>query len=268
MILYLLLILSCPSFPPRIVAEWMGSKKCGLMIARDRERTLYRPQIWKEMVNSVEDAFNKGGPAGIMIRGPQRIGKSHSALLNLVRTLQYDSRCKYLVTFIPDYEKWKDLYTLICSSFGTSLSALLWSSSSGLVSQSKRHYTFVIAMDLILRGMKKKWVLVFDQINRLFTRFVTKAASQIYLGCSLSFPFDVIFNMMQGDHIFSIVPASAKNEATYKERHSGFEEYNHLQHGFGRNQARLWSSGYTEWLRKSLGGYWWGDLAGVETDFL
>ena len=131
------------------------------------------------------------------------------------------------------------MYTLICSSFGTSLSALLWSSSSGLVSQSKRHYTFVIAMDLILRGMKKKWVLVFDQINRLFTRFVTKAASQIYLGCSLSFPFDVIFNMMQGDHIFSIFPASAKNEATYKERHSGFEEYNHLQHGFGRNQARL-----------------------------
>jgi len=217
----------------------MGSKKCGLMIARDRERTLYRPQIWKEMVNSVEDAFNKGGPAGIMIKGPQGIGKSHSALVNLVCTLQYDSRCKYLVTFIPDYEKWKDLYTLICSSFGTSLSALLWSSSSGLVSQSKRHYTFVIAMDLILRGMKKKWVLVFDQINRLFTRFVTKAASQIYLGCSLSFPFDVIFNMMQGDHIFSIVPASAKNEATYKERHSGFEEYNHLQHGFGRNQARL-----------------------------
>jgi len=198
----------------------------------------YRHEIVKAMLKAVEDAFKKGGPAGIMIKGPHGICKSHS-LVNLVRTLQYDSRCKYLVTFIPDYEKWKDLYTLICSSFGTSLSALLWSSSSGLVSQSKRHYTFVIAMDLILRGMKKKWVLVFDQINRLFTRFVTKAASQIYLGCSLSFPFDVIFNMMQGDHIFSIVPASAKNEATYKERHSGFEEYNHLQHGFGRNQARL-----------------------------
>jgi hypothetical protein len=193
------------------------------------------------MVNSVEDAFNKGGPAGIMIKGPQGIGKSHS-LVNLIRTLQYDSSCKYLVTVIPDCQHWNDidhLYTAICSSFGTSLSDLSWSSSPGSVSQEEHLKTFINAIDLILRRMKKKWVLVFDQINRLFTRFVRKAASQIYLGCSLSFPFDVIFNMMQGDHIFSIVPASAKNEATYKERHSGFEEYNHLQHGFGRNKARL-----------------------------
>jgi len=54
---------------------------------------LYRPEIVKAMLKAVEDAFKKGGPAGIMIKGPHGIGKSHS-LVNLVCTLQYDSSCK------------------------------------------------------------------------------------------------------------------------------------------------------------------------------
>ena len=116
----------------------------------------YRHEIVKAMLKAVEDAFKKGGPAGIMIKGPHGICKSHS-LVNLVRTLQYDSSCKYLVTMISDCQRWgdvDDLYTAICSSFGTSLSALSWSSSSTLDSQSKHLITFVNAMDLILRRMK------------------------------------------------------------------------------------------------------------------
>jgi hypothetical protein len=191
-----------------------------------RRGILYRPEIVKDMMKAVEDAFNIGGPAGIMIKGPQGIGKSHS-LVNLIRTLQYDSSCKYLVTVIPDCQHWNDidhLYTAICSSFGTSLSALSWSSSPGSVSQEEHLKTFVNAIDLILRRMKKKWVLVFDQINRLFTRFASVDVKDLR---SLPFPFKIINDIMQGDHIVSIVSASANNEIAYKERHQGFEEYNH-----------------------------------------
>ena len=62
---------------------------------------LYRPKIVEEMMKVVEDAFKKERRTGIMIKGPHGIGKSHS-LVNLVRNLQYNSSCKYLVTFIPD----------------------------------------------------------------------------------------------------------------------------------------------------------------------
>jgi hypothetical protein len=54
---------------------------------------LYRPKIVKEMMKVVEDVFKKERRTGI--------GKSHS-LVNLVRNLQYNSSCKYLVIFIPD----------------------------------------------------------------------------------------------------------------------------------------------------------------------
>ena len=78
---------------------------------------LYRPKIVEEMMKVVEDAFKKKRGTGIMIKGPHGIGKSHS-LVNLVRTLQYDSSCKYLVTMISDCQRWgdvDDLYTAICS---------------------------------------------------------------------------------------------------------------------------------------------------------
>jgi len=191
-----------------------------------RRGILYRPEIVKEMMKVVEDAFKKKRRTGIMIKGPHGIGKSHS-LVNLVRTLQYDSSCKYLVTFIPDCQEWKgvvDLYTAICRSFGTSLPALSWKIGSDKDEKMKELNTFVNAIDLILQRMNKKWVLVFDQINRLFARPELKKS--VDLG-TLPFPFSVINGIMKGDRIVSIVSASANNEIAYKERHQGFEEYIH-----------------------------------------
>lgn len=63
---------------------------------------LYRPVIVDELVVKVERVLNKDRRSGIMIKGPEGIGKSHS-LVNLVRKLQYGSNGKYLVTFIQDY---------------------------------------------------------------------------------------------------------------------------------------------------------------------
>ena len=126
---------------------------------------LYRPKIVKEMMKVVEDAFKKEPRTGIMIKGPHGIGKS------LVRNLKNNSSCKYLVTFIPDCQEWIDaneLYTAICRSFGTSFSALSWKVGSDKDEKMRDLNTFVNAIDLILQDMNKKWVLVFDQINRLF----------------------------------------------------------------------------------------------------
>jgi hypothetical protein len=61
--------------------------------------------------------------------------------------------------------------------------------------------------------MKKKWVLVFDQVNELFYRPELKEAED--LG-SLPFPFSVINNIMRRDRrIVSIISASTDNEVAY-----------------------------------------------------
>ena len=187
---------------------------------------LYRPKIVKEMMKVVEDAFKKKRGTGIMIKGPHGIGKSHS-LVNLVRNLQYNSSCKYLVTFIPDCQQWKDvndLYTAICRSFGTSFSALSWKVGSDKDEKISDLNTFVNAIDLILQRMNKKWVLVFDQISRLFARPELKKSGD--LG-TLPFPFSIINGIMKGNRIVSIISASANNEFAYRESHRGFVEYNH-----------------------------------------
>ncbi len=187
----------------------------------DSRGILFRPEIVKEMMNMVDNAFSKNRRTGIMIKGPEGIGKSHS-LVNLVRTLQYDSSCEYLVTFIPDCDQWVvvgDLYTAICSSFGTSFSALSWPMGSDLNEKSTNLDTFVNAIDLILRRMKKKWVLVFDESNKLLSRFEGTKGND--LG-AIPFPFSAIKRMMKGRHIVSVVSASSD-----KEIGPGFTEYKH-----------------------------------------
>jgi hypothetical protein len=82
---------------------------------------LYRPQIVEELAGKVMEVLKEPVPIGIMVKGPQGIGKSHS-LVSLVRKLLYGSNNKYLVTFIPDCAQWQSAYQLleaICESFGT-----------------------------------------------------------------------------------------------------------------------------------------------------
>jgi len=205
---------------------WMENIQCKRFDDCNRRGILYRPKIVKEIMTMVDNSFNKYSPTGIMIKGPHGIGKSHS-LVNLVRNLQYNSSCKYLVTFIPECRHWgmvDDLYTAICSSFGTSLSALKWKAGSSL-DKSGNLDTFVANIDLILQSMGKKWVLVFDQVNELFYRPELKEAEDVG---SLPFPFSAINNIMKrGRRIVSIISASTDNEDAYKKSHEGFEEYNH-----------------------------------------
>ena len=105
-----------PAFSPEDT-YWMERIQRERFNDCNRRGILYRPKIVKEIMTMVDNSFNKYSPTGIMIKGPHGIGKSHS-LVNLVRTLQYDSSCKYLVTMISDCQRWgdvDDLYTAICS---------------------------------------------------------------------------------------------------------------------------------------------------------
>ena len=235
-----------PAFSPED-SYWMENIQWKRFDDCNRRGILYRPKIVKEIMTMVDNSLNKYCPTGIMIKGPHGIGKSHS-LVNLVRTLQYDSSCQYLVTFIPECRHWgmvDDLYTAICSSFGTSLSALKMKAGSSL-DIPRNLYTFVANIDLILQSMGKKWVLVFDQVNELFYRPELKEAEDVG---SLPFPFSAINNIfIKGGRIVTIIAASTDNEVDYKDSHPGFEEYNHspLQHGFERNKARLCGIGYPQ----------------------
>ncbi len=74
----------------------------------------------------VETCLAENGHQGLMIKGPQGIGKSHS-IVNLVCQLLYHSNCKYVVTFIPNFALWTNVYDLfksICASFGSTLDEL------------------------------------------------------------------------------------------------------------------------------------------------
>ncbi len=53
----------------------------------------------EDLYAEVMEALNDPAPCGIMVKGPQGIGKSHT-LVNLVRKLLYGTNGKYLVTFI------------------------------------------------------------------------------------------------------------------------------------------------------------------------
>jgi Mrp family chromosome partitioning ATPase len=85
---------------------------------------LYRETIVDELTEKIEQAFSLDVMSGVMVKGPQGVGKSHS-LVNLALTLQASGN--YLVTFIPDCDQWTDsgfLLQMICASFGTQLESV------------------------------------------------------------------------------------------------------------------------------------------------
>ena len=182
---------------------------------------LYRPEIVNDIKNGIDQALSSVLERGLMIKGPQWIGKSHS-IVNTVLKLQ--STGKYLVTFIPDCDKWKtaqQLIDIICESF--------CSKSQTLGFQMKEvNYDSLSAaireIDSVLKRMGKKWVFFFDQINKLFVKPANINAKD---ASGLAFPFDMIYSVIMPGRITSVISASANNEMAYKDRHEGFDEYNH-----------------------------------------
>ena len=205
---------------------WQSRVRGSRFLSTMETGILYRPQIVADLHQMVERNLALNVEQGIMVKGPGGIGKSHS-LVNLVRKLNYGSNSKYLVTFIPDCFKWGsviDLLRAICASCGIAVQPILQQLKGNSVLDSILLNDLITSVDAILLKLGKKWVFVFDQINKLFVKAENIHAKD---ATGLVFPFNYIHRVMKPSRITSVISASANNEMAYKETHEGFLEYFH-----------------------------------------
>ena len=171
-------------------------------VRSSKKGILYRPEIVDAISETIEALFQeKNVPLGLMIKGPQGSGKSHS-ILNVVRKLQLTE--KYLVTYIPDCDDWtssSDLINAICLSFGSRYYQLdLPYFKNGKDEYEDEFMDFINVVDTVLKQKGKQWVFVFDQTNRIFARHPDMKG----IG-SLPFPFYMIKNVMTAGRISTII---------------------------------------------------------------
>lgn len=202
---------------------WVDSVRAERFKGTLQRGFLYRPAIADDLCNCIQDALNSSVREGVMVKGPHGIGKSHS-LVNTV--LKLESAGHHLVTFIPDCAVWTNarfLIDYICKSF--------WSSPEALSIDYDNHTDYslllenlVTAVDAALSGLGKRWVFVFDQINKLFVKQENKGAED---ATGLAFPYHYIYTLLKPGRITCVIAASANNEMAYKERHEGFTPFPH-----------------------------------------
>lgn len=220
---------TCPAVLNKYVAAtvWNGKPYWTTHVRSSRfqetleKGILYRPQIVNSICDEIETALNKNVRSGIIVKGPQGVGKSHS-LVNTV--LKLESTKNYLVTFVPDCDSWVHeifLIEQICKSFSSSPSELGISFHSGY-DYEYLYFVLVEAIDEHLTSLNKKWVFVFDQINRIFLRF--KDINDV---SGLPFPYRAMKSVLKAGRITSVISASANNEIAYEDQHEGFDEYQH-----------------------------------------
>ena len=205
---------------------WQSRVRGSRFLSTMETGILYRPQIVADLHQMVEGALRRKVKQGIMVKGPGGIGKSH-LLVNLVRKLNYGSNSKYLVTFIPDCFQWGSVIHLlraICASCGIAVEPILQQIKGNSVLDGLLLDDLITSVDAILLKLGKKWVFVFDQINKLFVKAENIHAKD---ATGLVFPFNYIHGVMKPSRITSVISASANNEMAYKETHEGFLEYFH-----------------------------------------
>ena len=182
---------------------------------------LYRPEIVNDLVQRIDELLQARPPSGLMVRGPQGVGKSHS-LINLTRYLLASG--KYWVTIIPDCAVWRDkvdFFKFLLQSVGVDTALVRLNNYV----PSSRDFTSIMAdVDQILSKHGMKWVFVFDQINRIFDRMNSERADDIR---APSFPFNMIRRVVERNRIISIISASANNDVWYKDNHNGFDVFDH-----------------------------------------
>jgi hypothetical protein len=178
-----------------------------------------------DLLGKVNEAISMGVYSGVVVKGPQGIGKSHS-LVNLVLTLQAGANC--LVTFVPDCDMWEEdaafLLQMICASFGTTPKGI---AAPEIVPGQKDYfprqiYTVVDAIATSLATKNKAWVLIFDQVNKLFPRTGKSSIS------ALPFPYSMISQIRRPQRVISILSASANNQ--FANTHESYIEYVHPVH--------------------------------------
>jgi hypothetical protein len=188
---------------------------------------LYRPAIVNTIFQKIDSFLEEGRKKGLLVTGPQGIGKSFS-LVNTVIALE--STGDYLVTFIPDCDQWSlgfHLVKAIAQSIGVETTAIRdfpdfnqhW---EGVVGEGN-FKKLINAISNCLAALGKKWVFVFDQINKLFI----KGAQRVNSISELGFPYNAIKNVMRPKQVISVISASANDEAAEEGQHDRFVEYYH-----------------------------------------
>ena len=201
---------------------WCDQLKVDRFTTSSEQGIIYRPTVTNEIVQEIEDCFKKPGRQGLMIKGPQGIGKSHS-MVNVYWKLVNSK--KYLVTFIPYCKDWQDkeyFLRTVCASLGIDANdlGLKMSIANPLSIEILRNVVTVIGGLLRKHGLK--WVFMFDQINTLFTH--NPHARKL---TELPEPFRLVDDVLRSQLVTSVIAASANNEVVYKESHEDFTEYIH-----------------------------------------
>jgi hypothetical protein len=189
--------------------------------------TLYRPEIVDDIMYKVNENLNLSWPEGIFVTGPQNIGKSYS-LVNTV--IHLESNRDYLITFIPDCQRWTNSYQLIeaiFKSFGSDGVSFGINDFPAMTTLQIEVETekLIDKIDSILASLDggKKWIFIFDQINKILKRPIVNSGM---IG-DLPYPYSLITSVIKSQRILSVISASANNEATLDENQEGFVQYNH-----------------------------------------
>jgi AAA domain len=185
---------------------------------------LYRPKVTDALFEKVKETFANYPRTGVIVTGPQGIGKSYS-LVNLVHKLQ--STGDYLVTFFPDCNRWDtadDFLEMVCDSFGVKLRGRKGIGLGDIIPgvpafREADLHTIIeaIAREVVKQG--KQWVFVFDEVDGLFGR-----------GCDvdsiseLTYPFYMV-DQVQEYGAISIISAAANDETAF--HHTTFREFSH-----------------------------------------
>jgi hypothetical protein len=187
---------------------------------------LFRPIIVNEIKARIDDNLNDILRNGLLVTGPQGVGKSFS-LVNTV--IKLESTGEYLVTFIPDCDKWKsalDLVKAIAASFGATTTEIPEMNKKFSGDDAVDNIDLLIdAIATCLAEMepRKHWVFVFDQINKLFIKDIRPSNSI----SALLFPYSMIKDVMRAGRVTSVISASANNEAAVSGKHDQFVDYYH-----------------------------------------
>ena len=188
---------------------------------RKYAKVLYRPKIVNALVEQVEELLTTEDRAGVMVKGPQGVGKSYS-LINLSRFLLASG--KYWVTIIPNCEDWiteSDFLMFLLQSVGVDPDLFRHKYKPS----GRDDFKYLISdIDIVLSKHGIKWVFIFDQINRIFARREFQTQKDIGV---LPFPFVLMKQVCKPGRIISIISASANNDVAYKDNHEGFDVYDH-----------------------------------------
>ena len=185
---------------------------------------LYRPVITRTLLNDIESCFDRPFKPGIMVKGPQGIGKSHT-LVNLCMLLQ--SCPKYHVTFFPDCNDWEsidDFVEVVFASFGITLDLADQIQIANAMTTAARTLRLLGIVYQMLQKRNIKWIFIFDQVNAIFGRPDYNQIKDVH---KLPFPYNLMGRLMTPKRIMSIICASANNEISHREGHEGFRDFHH-----------------------------------------